>query len=187
MLGMASIAFIGVLREGLEMSLFLLAVVFDFGVASTAIGAFAGLATAIVLGYGLYRGAHVVNLRIFFQITAGFIILISAGLFGRGVFGLQTLGVFESIHWPVWDLTSNPVLGHGQVAALLKGIFGWSAEPSLEQVIVWIAYVSTATWFFYFGRLPDALARRIERWWDATIGSLADRSPVVKNVAGRER
>lgn len=186
-LGLTSITFIGVFREGIEMSLFLLAVVFDNGTTNTTIGGFAGLTAATVVGYAFYRGGSLINLRLFFQITAGLIILLSAGLFGKGVYELQVLGVFESMHWPLWDLSSNSIVGHGQFAAFLKGIFGWSAQPSIEQVIVWVAYVASATWFFYFGRLPRALSRRLERWWDATIGSFAGRSAVVENVAERER
>ncbi len=184
-LGMASIAFIGVLRDGLETALFMLAVVFDFGVLSTAIGAFAGLATAIALGYGIYRGGQLINLRLFFQATGGLVILVAAGLFGRGVYGLQALGVFESMHRPLWNLGSNPIVGHGQFAAFLKGIFGWSAEPSVEQVIVWIGYVATASWFFYFGRLPDALSRRAEQWRSTIVRSFAGllgKPPVVASA-----
>lgn len=163
-LGLASITFIGVLREGIEVSLFLLAIVFDSGAKDTAIGGFAGLGAAMVVGYAFYRGGQFVNLRVFFQVTAGLIILFAAGLLGKGMFQLQALGVFNSAHFPVWDLQSNPVLGHGQFAQFMKGIFGWSARPSIEQVIVWLAYCVTAGWFFYWGRLPAFVAKRLERW-----------------------
>lgn len=168
MLGLASITFIGVLREGIEMSLFLLVVIFDAGKTNTAAGAFAGLATAGVIGYVFYRGGQFINLRLFFQITGGLIILFAAGLLGKGLLQLQALGVFDSYYFPVWDLTDNPVLGTGQFAAFMKGLFGWSAQPSIEQVSVWAAYVITASWFFYFGHVPDAISRR----WEAFMRSL---------------
>jgi len=163
-LGLASITFIGVLREGIEMSLFLLAIIFDSGTKNTAIGGFTGLGAAMVLGYAFYRGGQFVNLRVFFQLTAGLIILFAAGLLGKGIFQLQVLGAFNSAHFPVWDLQSNPVLGRGQFAAFMKGIFGWSARPSIEQVVVWIAYLTTAGWFFYWGRLPAFITTRFEQW-----------------------
>lgn len=156
-LGLASIVFIGVVREGLETALFLLAVVFDSSAASTAIGAFSGLALAIVLGYLIYRGGERINLRLFFQVTGGLIIVVSAGLFAKGVHELQEAGVFGTLHAPVWNVESNPIIGHGQFTNFLKGFLGWSPDPSIEQFAVWVFYVVMACWFFYWnGRLPSA-------------------------------
>jgi high-affinity iron transporter len=190
--GLASITFIGVLREGIETVLFMLAVVFDSGVASSSIGGFAGLAAATTLGYAIYRGGQHVNLRVFFQVTAGLIILFAAGLAGKGVFQLQALGVFESARWPVWDLTGNPLLDRGQFASFMRGLFGWSSQPSIEQLIVWVSYVLTASWFFYFGRLPASVSLRLERWLNAATRPLAGffgRPPVtgVEEASAGER
>ena len=161
-LGLAAIAFVGVVREGLETALFLMAVLFDSGAGSTAVGAFAGLAVAIVLGYGIYQGGQRINLRLFFQVTGGLIIIVAAGLFGKGVHELQEAGAFSTLFSPVWDVEANPIIGHGQFAAFLKGLFGWSPEPSIEQVLVWLFYITTACWFFYLdGRLPFGLTTRL--------------------------
>ena len=154
-LGLATIVFVGVVREGLETALFLLAVVFDSGAVSTATGAFAGLAVAIVLGYGIYRGGQRINLRLFFQITGGLIIIVAAGLFGKGVHELQEAGAFGSAFSPVWDVESNAIIGHGQFTDFLKGLFGWSPDPSIEQFGVWAIYLVAASWFFFLdGKLP---------------------------------
>ena len=155
-LGLSSIVFIGVVREGLETALFLLAVVFDSSATSTAIGAFSGLALAIVLGYGIYRGGERINLRLFFQVTGGLIIAVAAGLFAKGVHELQEAGVFDTLHAPVWDVQSNPIIGHGQFTNFLKGFLGWSPDPSIEQLAVWAIYLVLACWFFYWnGHLPS--------------------------------
>ena len=164
MLGMITLVFVGVLREGMETALFMLTVVLDNSARGVAIGGFAGLALATAIGYSIYRGSHLINLRHFFQITGGFIILFSAGLLAKGTFQLQTLGVFNSAYFPVWDMSSNSLLGTGQFAAFMKGIFGWSARPSIEQVAVWVVYAASASWFFYFGRLPDAWSARLDQW-----------------------
>ena len=154
-LGLASIVFIGVVREGLETALFLLAVVFDSSATSTAIGAFSGLALAIALGYLIYRGGERINLRLFFQVTGGLIIVVAAGLFAKGVHELQEAGVFDTLHAPVWDVQSNPIIGHGQFTNFLKGFLGWSPDPSVEQLAVWAIYLVVACWlFFWNGRLP---------------------------------
>ncbi len=153
--GLAFIVFIGVVREGLETALFLMAVVFDSGAVSTALGAFSGLAVAIALGYAIYRGGQRINLRLFFQVTGGLIIVVAAGLFGKGVHELQEAGVLDTVLSPVWNVEANPIIGHGQFTAFLKGLFGWSPDPSIEQLVVWALYLVVAGWFFYFdGRLP---------------------------------
>jgi high-affinity iron transporter len=166
-LGLASITFLGVLREGIETSLFLLAVIFDAGAGDTAVGAFAGLAGATAIGYAFYRGGQFVNLRLFFQITGGLIILFAAGLFGKAVFQLQAIGLFDSYYFPVWDLTGHTLLGTSQFAAFMRGLFGWSAQPSIEQVVVWAAFVGSAAWFFYFGHVPASVSERVNRAYSA--------------------
>ena len=174
--GMAAIVFVGVVREGIETALFLLAVLFDSSAASTAIGAFAGLAVAGMLGYVMYRGSQRINVRLFFQVTGGLIILVAAGLFAKGVHELQEASVFGTLLAPVWDVESNPVFGHGHFAAFLKGLGGWSPDPSIEQLTAWLLYVIIATWFFYFdGRLPSALASR--------LGGLSVRLPSETSAA----
>jgi high-affinity iron transporter len=166
LLGLTSIVFVGVLREGLETALFIMAVLFDSGAASTGIGAFAGLALAVALGYAIYRGGQRINLRLFFQGTGGLIIIVAAGLFGRGVHELQEVGVFDTLFSPVWDVEANPVFGHGHFAAFLKGLFGWSPDPSIEQLSVWALYLTTASWFFYLdGRLPSGVGAAARRVW----------------------
>jgi high-affinity iron transporter len=149
--GLASIAFVGVLREGVETSLFLMAVLFDVGAGSTAIGAFGGLALAVALGYVIYRGGQRINLRLFFQLTGGLIILVAAGLFSRGVAWLQEAGVFKTYLWPLWNVQDNAVIGRGVFAEFLNGLFGWNPRPSVEEFVAWVAYFGVAGWLFYFG------------------------------------
>ena len=63
-------ALIAVGREGLETALFLWAGIQAAGSTTAPItGAVLGLATAIALGYLIYRGAVRINLRVFFQWT----------------------------------------------------------------------------------------------------------------------
>jgi hypothetical protein len=52
----------------------------------------------------------------------------------------------------------------------MRGIFGWSSRPSIEQVVIWVAYVSAGGWFFYFGQLPRSVTDRI----DAVRNSIAN-------------
>src|SRR3954452_8546311 len=66
-MALASVAFIGVAREGLESALFLFASVGDDGVATTVIGGAFGALAAVTLGYLFYRGTIGLDLRRFFM------------------------------------------------------------------------------------------------------------------------
>src|SRR3954464_671988 len=62
---LASVAFVGVTREGLECALFLFASVGDTGVAQTAIAGTAGALAAVTLGVLFYKGSIKMDLRRF--------------------------------------------------------------------------------------------------------------------------
>ncbi len=75
-----SLAFLAVLREGIELALFLAAAALTAGGQQTVFGASLGLATAVLLGWMLYRGTLRLDLRRFFAITSVLLILFAAGL-----------------------------------------------------------------------------------------------------------
>jgi high-affinity iron transporter len=83
-LALASVAFIGVAREGVETALFLFASTGESGSLVTAVGALAGLAAAVVLGILCYRGALRMNLSRFFLVTSVLVIVFAAFLIFSG-------------------------------------------------------------------------------------------------------
>lgn len=84
-LALATVAFVAVAREGLETALFLFVSVGDNGVLATTIGGALGLAAAIVLGLGLYRGSLKLDLRRFFLYTGLLVIAFAAYLIAGGL------------------------------------------------------------------------------------------------------
>jgi high-affinity iron transporter len=84
-LALASVAFVGVAREGVETALFLFASTGESGAAVTMIGALAGLTAAVVLGVLFYRGALRMNLSRFFLVTSVLVIAFAAFLIFSGV------------------------------------------------------------------------------------------------------
>jgi high-affinity iron transporter len=69
--GLAILAFTAVIREGVETALFLAghATSAESGALAILLGAIAGLAIAVAIGYGFYRGSRRVNLAVFFKWT----------------------------------------------------------------------------------------------------------------------
>lgn len=159
----ASVAFFGVLREGMETVLFLLAVTIERSAVDLVVGAGLGLAGAAALSYGFYQGGSRINLRLFFQVTGSLIILVAAGLVSRSVAWFQEAGVVNTFRWPLFDVSASPILGHGVFAEFLNGLFGWNPHPSLEEAVVWVCFAIGASFLFHFGLPSLGVVARLGR------------------------
>lgn len=91
--GLALVAFVGVLREGVESALFLFGTVEGSNSLVAGVSGAAGLATAVVLGYLFYRGASRLDLRKFFSWTSVLLLAFAGWLTAQGLHELQDVGV----------------------------------------------------------------------------------------------
>lgn len=136
------VAFLAVLREGIELALFLTASVFASDATQTIFGAFLGLGTAILLGWSLFATTVRLDLRRFFQVTGLLLILFAAGLVAHGVHEFNEVGWIPGIIEHVWDI--NPLLNEKSLGGqMLTALFGYNGNPSLTEVFAYIAYLAT--------------------------------------------
>jgi high-affinity iron transporter len=134
-----SLAFLAVVREGIELALFLTAATFASDVQSTLLGTFLGLGAAIFLGWGLFASTRRLNLRRFFQVTGVLLILFAAGLIAHGVHEFNEVGWVPSLVEHVWDV--NPIIDENSTLGLmLKALFGYNGNPAFTEVIAYLAY-----------------------------------------------
>lgn len=92
-----------------------------------------GLATAVTLGWILYRGAHAINLGVSFKSTGIFLIFFAAGLLVLGMNEVQEAGYLPILVEHVWYM--NSVLDeNGTLGSFLKSIFGSNGNPSLLEI-----------------------------------------------------
>jgi high-affinity iron transporter len=84
-IGLATVAFVAVAREGLETALFLFASTEDSGPVIAVAGGILGLAAAVGLGVAVYRGALKLNLSKFFTYTSLLVIAFAAYLIYGGL------------------------------------------------------------------------------------------------------
>ena len=144
------VAFVSVAREGLETALFLISTTTNSSGSNVLIGALIGIAIAVALGILVYHGSQAISLRRFFQVTGVLIILFAAGLVSRGVLFLQSSGDVGTLNNAVYDLTGQHWLTQDtQTGRFLAGIFGWDPRPSIEQVVVYLAYVVPVLILFF--------------------------------------
>lgn len=155
----AGMAFVAVLREGLETAIFLLATLENVNsVAAAASGAVAGIVTAVFLGYGIYRGGVRIDLRRFFRVTGVVLVVVAAGLLASSVHEFAEAGMVTILQDPALDLSW--LLAPGTVrASLLGALLGFQSVPTVAEVIVWGAFLVPMAWYVTGVRLRGARPR----------------------------
>jgi high-affinity iron transporter len=138
---LTSMAFLAVLKEGFETSVFLLATFSSSRSTGLAAGGAAlGIVCAVLLGFALYHGGVRLNLRRFFSYTSVFLVLVAAGLVVAALGTAHEAGWLNAGQQRTVDLgwLSPPGSIRG---ALVTGVLGIPARPVLIQVLGWFAFV----------------------------------------------
>jgi high-affinity iron transporter len=140
---LAAVAFLAVLREGIEAALFLIAAATEDSGWSVLVGGLIGLALASVAAWLVYYGGRSLPMRAFFTVTGVVLIVFAAGLASRTVLFLQAAGDLGSFSLNgVYDLRQFAWLTQSsEVGKFLAAMFGWDPRPSVEQVAVYLAYL----------------------------------------------
>lgn len=146
--GLFMLGFIAVLREGVETVIFLIAASYAEG-PTNIIGVFLGVFAAIVLGYFVFIGSMKISLKKFFNITSFVLVFFAAGLVTHGIHEIQETGALPFFINEAWDI--NPAISttgaipllheEGIIGSILKGLFGYNANPTVLEVIVYVAYL----------------------------------------------
>lgn len=136
---LVGLAFLAVIREGVETVLFLIPILSFQGTGiDVLLGGVIGLAVAIGVGLAIFVAGVRVNLRRFFTVTGVVLIFVSAGLIAFAIHefgeaGLPNTGV-------AFDL--NSVLpDHGPIGSVLSGLFGYRSAPTPLELFGYLAYL----------------------------------------------
>jgi high-affinity iron transporter len=139
-LGLVMMAFLAVLREGFETSVFLLAVFQDTSnPAAAGAGAVLGLLAAVALGVALYRGGVKINLSKFFRFTGLVLVLVAAGLFATSIHTAHEAGWFNDLQSQAIDLSW--LVKPGEISgSLLTGMLGLQPKPTVGEALAYAMY-----------------------------------------------
>jgi high-affinity iron transporter len=138
---LVGMAFLAVLKEGFETSVFLLAAFQSASSPLTAgTGAIIGVALAVAIGIGIYRGGVKINLGKFFKVTGFFLVLVAAGLVLSSLRTAHEAGWITIGQQTTVNLSWLAPTGSIQ-AALLTGVLGIPADPRVIEVLGWFAYL----------------------------------------------
>ncbi len=140
----AIVAFISVLREGVEAVLLLAAIAIATSALDTSTGAFIGLSAAIVIGLSLIRRSYKVPIRTFFKYTSVLLVLIGAMVTAHGFEELQETGALTLFAQKAYDV--NPVLPpllqeESVLGSLLHAFVGLHYAPTVLALVAQLAYL----------------------------------------------
>jgi len=153
--GLGLLAFQAVGREGLETMVFTLAIIFASSKQAATpvhgnlllLGAALGLALALVIAFAIYRLGAKLNLRRFFRVLGTVLMVFAAGLLADAVEDLQQLHWLPFGEHVLWD-SSSLVSEGSSLGDVLHSLVGYADHPTVLQVIVWVTYVTLATFLF---------------------------------------
>jgi high-affinity iron transporter len=141
------LAFVAVVREGVELAIFITAAFFagnssqlTSNIVQTLAGSILGLGTAALLGWTLFATTIRLDLRKFFQVTGILLILFAAGLVAHGVHEFNEVGIIPAIVDPIWNL-NHLINEDSLLGQLLETLFGYNGNPSLTEMIAYFAYL----------------------------------------------
>lgn len=158
-LALAGVAFLAVIREGLETSIFVYtnfkSLADPWG---SSLGLVIGFALAITVGYLIFKTSLTINISKFFTYTGIALIVVSAGVLAYGVHEFQELGYLPGAYSYAFDLSS--VLGpHSLAGAVLSGAVGFDASTSWLQLGIYALYLTIVCGLYLDTRLTKATAR----------------------------
>jgi high-affinity iron transporter len=156
------LAFLTVIREGAELSVFLLAVSLTASRIQELVGAILGIAAALLLGWALLSTARRINIKLFFRYTNVFIILFAAGMVGLAVGEFNEVGWIPAVVAPLWNL-GRLLPDQSLVGQILYTLVGYTSSPSLSQVIAYLGYLGVLAGIILWRRRPAPLAASTKR------------------------
>ncbi|MGQ9515147.1 MAG: FTR1 family iron permease [Thermoproteota archaeon] len=139
LLGISGLAFFSVLREGVEIILFLSASA-SISFIETIIGAISGITAATIVATFLIRGTVRLDWRRFFLYTSSFLLLFASGILMHGIQELQELGTLPPIIERVYD-TSAILPEESVLGSLLYVFVGYQEAPSLLAIFLQFVYL----------------------------------------------
>jgi high-affinity iron transporter len=134
------LAFLAVFRESIETAFIVYASAATATTATPFVGVLLGLATSVLLGIAIYKGAVKINLAVFFKWTGAVLILVAAGIFAYGFHDLQEANILPGLQTLAFDI-SHTIPPDSWYGVLLKGIFNFNPAPTVIEAAAWVAYL----------------------------------------------
>lgn len=151
--GLGLLAFQAVGREGLETTVFTLAIVFASHGNGVIAGGGAGLVVALVIAVAMYRLGTKINVGRFFAVVGALLMVFAAGILADAVENLAQLHWLPVVGPHLWN-TSGALSENSSLGDVFHTFFGYAERPTAAQVTVYVVYLAAAGGLFLRGRRP---------------------------------
>lgn len=138
--GLFALAFMTVAREGVETSLFLSASAFESSGYATLVGGVAGLLVSLGVAWAVYIAGVRLQMRTFFRFTSLLLVVFAAAILRYAVHEFEEVGWLPPLIEQVWN-TGTWLPTSGGIGALLQTLLGYTAQPSLLQLVAYFGYL----------------------------------------------
>ena len=142
--GLFLLIFVAVLREGIETVLFLRGIIVAYEKSILAFSLL-GIVAAVAIAWAFFKGMVRFNMKKFFNISSTLLILFAAGLLAHGTHELQEAGILPVVVEHLWDINpesiTHPLHEKGVVGSVFKSLFGYNGNPSLIEVLSYLAFL----------------------------------------------
>lgn len=148
------LAFVVVVREGLETVVFIAAQASQTTPLEVIAGLLIGIAVSSVLALLLFRGTVKLSVEGFFAVTGVLLILVGGGMLGYAAHEAEEVGWVPETP-QAWDWNSflphkcgDNVTANCVAGGFLYGILGYRSTPAVLDLAVWALYVGgMAVWY----------------------------------------
>ena len=159
----AFLAFVSVLREGVEVVLFYGALAARSSVFDVVWSGMVGFVLSALLVWAILAGARRLDLQKFFAVTGALLVFIAAGLLVHGVHAAAEIGLLPE-GAPLWN-TGDAIPDDRADGRILHALFGYTAAPTLLQALLYFGYVfGVGGWYLWnlgLFHVREGKARRV--------------------------
>jgi high-affinity iron transporter len=148
---LVALAFVAVIREGVETALFLVPILSFNGTGiDTIVGGLLGLAMAIGVGWAIFIAGRRVNLRRFFTVTGTVLIFVAAGLVAFAIAEFGNAGLIANTG-VAFDL-GGVLPDTSPLGSILHGLFGYRSAPTPLELLGYVGYLLPVLILFVLDR-----------------------------------
>lgn len=144
--GLFVLAFMTVIREGVETALFLSASAFQSSGSAIFVGGLAGLVVALGVAWAVYVAGIRLQLRTFFKVAALLLVIFGAAILRYAVHEFEEVGWLPPLIDHVWN-TGQWIANSDPLGGVLQALLGYTSQPSLMQLIAYFGYLLVVGYF----------------------------------------
>lgn len=151
--GIFLLTFVAVLREGLEIVLFLSTIFFSTSPGQIFSGFLLGFSAALLICITFVKFSLKLPVKIAFRFISIFLILFAAGLLARGIHEFMELGFIPEFY----SITLSFIPHNIQlISDFIKVLFGITRQMDVIQIFAYSIYSLSLGWYIFFKPLSKA-------------------------------